>query len=52
MKIEKWLQVGIDNGYISEISCYTHDGPNMTDEEATKWDNGEDPCMFIVRVWE
>jgi hypothetical protein len=24
----------------------------MTDEEETAWENGEDPCMMVFRIWE
>ena len=24
----------------------------MTEEEEQAWENGEDPCMFVFRVWE
>ena len=52
MEIQEWLQIGLDKGWTSEVSCYTHDGPDLTEEEAMKWDAGEDPCIFIIRIWE
>jgi hypothetical protein len=24
----------------------------MTDEEEVAWENGEDPCMMVFRIWE
>jgi hypothetical protein len=52
MGIQEWIKIGIDNNWCGEVSCYTHDGPDMIEEEAQKWDEGEDPCMFIMRIWE
>lgn len=48
----EWINLGVKNGWTSDIVCYTHDGPQMTDEEVELWDDGQDPCMFMVRVWE
>jgi hypothetical protein len=46
----KWLQDGIDNNWISEPFCYTHDGdPYMTEEEEKEWEEGGDPCAHVVK---
>ena len=47
-----WRDLGIANGWISEPFCDTHDVGYMTDEEEQAWENGEDPCMFVFRIWE
>lgn len=47
----KWLQIGIDSGWCSEVVCDTHDGVPMTDEEMEEWEEGYDPCIFVVRIW-
>lgn len=47
-----WHQHGVEKGWVSEVYCSTHDGPPMTDEEMTSWDDGEDPCMFEMRMWD
>lgn len=48
----EWRDLGIANKWISEPFCDTHDTGYMTDEEEQAWENGEDPCMVVVRVWE
>lgn len=46
-----WLQVGIDNGWVTEPFCHTHDGdPYMTEEEEQEWEEGGDPCMPVVKL--
>jgi hypothetical protein len=46
----KWLQTGIDNGWISKPFCTTHDGdPYMTQEEEQEWEDGGDPCCHVVK---
>lgn len=48
--IRDWLKIGIDKGWVTEAFCNTHDGdPYMTDEEATDWEDGGDPCMHVVK---
>ena len=47
-----WLQIGIDNDWITKTFCMTHDAgyEQMTDEEMQEWENGGDPCMTVTRV--
>lgn len=47
----EWLSEGVRRGWVSEPNCDTHDGPNMTEEEAEAWEEGRDPCMVSMRVW-
>jgi hypothetical protein len=47
-----WRDLGIANGWISEPFCDTHDSGYMTDEEEQAWENGEDPCMMVFRIYE
>jgi len=51
---EDWLSFGIENSWCSKVFCNTHDGGPMTDEEEKEWNDGEDPCQFMVRIdeWE
>ena len=47
----QWLQVGIEQGWVSEPFCYTHDGdPYMTEEEEQEWEDGGDPCSPVVKL--
>jgi hypothetical protein len=48
----EWRDLGIANKWISEPFCDTHDTGYMTEEEEQAWENGEDPCMVVFRVWE
>jgi len=47
-----WRDIGINNGWISEPFCDTHDAKFLTDEEEQAWENGEDPCMMVFRIYE
>jgi hypothetical protein len=46
-----WLDEGMRQGWITEPFCHTHDGdPYMTEEEEKQWEDGGDPCMFVVKL--
>ena len=48
---EQWLDEGIDNGWVSNPFCSTHDlDPCMTDEEEAEWEAGGDPCCVVVKL--
>ncbi len=46
-----WLASGINNGWVSEPFCNTHEGdPYMTEEEEKEWEDGGDPCLHVVKI--
>jgi len=50
---EDWLDHGLDNGWVTPPFCNTHDGdPYMTEEEEREWEEGGDPCMFVIKLIE
>ena len=46
-----WIEEGIENGWCAEPSCVSHDGIPSTEEEAEEFEEGYDPCQFVVRLW-
>jgi hypothetical protein len=46
-----WLEVGINNGWISDVACITHEGLPSTPQEAEAIDEGWDLCIPAVRIW-
>lgn len=47
----EWLAMGIENKWCTEVACYTHDMLDLTDEEASSFDEGFDDCLPVVRLW-
>lgn len=48
-----WFNNGVERGWITDVFCATHDGiPPLNDEEAQEWEDGGDPCQFVVRIIE
>lgn len=52
MTYSEWVSYGIEKGYMSDVFCWTHDSPPMTDEESAEFDEGNDPCIFLSRFYE
>lgn len=46
------LQALIEWGLLSEPVCNTHNGLPCTEEEDAEWEDGYDPCIPAVRIWE
>lgn len=52
MDIVEWIDYGKQRGWCSAITCSTHEGIPYSEEEDKLWDEGIDPCAFVLRVWE
>jgi hypothetical protein len=52
MQFEDWLEYGMKLGWCSNIVCATHDGLPGTPDEDFRWEEGDDPCVPAVRLWE
>jgi hypothetical protein len=52
MDFFEWRDLGLANKWISESFCDTHDSGYMTEEEEREWENGNDPCMPVFRIYE
>lgn len=52
MDFFNWLKFGADQKWVhGKVFCETHEGAEMTEEEWTEFDEGSDPCIFCIRVW-
>jgi hypothetical protein len=50
-KFGEWLREGMENGWVTEPFCNTHDiDPGMGEEEQEEWENGFDPCQHVLRI--
>ena len=52
MTVNEWLQTGINNKWIGPAICATHDGIPSSPQEEQQWENGQDPCQHILRLYE
>jgi len=48
---EAWIQAGIQHGFVaSEVVCGMHDGTPLTVAEEFEIDEGNDPCVPMIRL--
>jgi len=49
---DEWISYGIEKGWCGPPVCYTHDGLPMSEQEYAEFDEGQDPCTHVVRMYE
>lgn len=52
LTFEQWMSYGIDQGWCGPPVCCTHDGLPMSPTERDEFDEGLDPCVHIIRMYE
>lgn len=49
---DDWIRAGMDAGFCGPPVCYTHDGLPTSVVEDDAFDEGFDPCLSVVRLYE
>jgi len=49
---EEWMAYGIGQGWCGPPVCYVHDGLPTAPEEDDEFDEGGDPCIHVIRMYE
>jgi len=52
LTFNEWVTYGIEKGWCGPPVCSTHDGLPMSEQEDKDFDEGQDPCIHIVRMYE
>lgn len=52
LSFDDWMRIGIERGWCGPAVCYTHDGLPTTESDDEEWENGGDPCIHIIRLYE
>jgi len=52
LTFDEWISYGIEKGWCGPPVCYTHDGLPMSEQEYSEFDEGQDPCTHVVRMYE
>ena len=47
-----WIKEGVDKGFCSDTVCSTHSADHLREEEFESLMDGEDPCIFVLRLWD
>ena len=48
----EWIKLGMENGWCSPPVCMTHDGYPTTLQEDEEFNEGQDPCIHVIRPYE
>ncbi len=51
LDFDSWLKLGLENHWVGPPVCSTHDGLPSTEDEDNAWDEGDDPCIHILRLY-
>ena len=51
VKQDEWIEIGVKMGWCSPPICDPHDGMPLSEEEATEYEEGSDPCIHILRLY-
>ena len=52
MEFEEWLSYGHGKGWVGAPVCVTHDGLPMTASEEGELEDGGDPCVHGMRLYD
>lgn len=52
MRFDDWIKLGWDNGWCGPALCLSHDGFPYSDDEDEELNEGHDPCMHFIRLYE
>ena len=51
-EFSEWLQEGLSLGFVGPSVCHTHDGLPLSEAEDVEFEDGGDPCIHILRLYE
>ena len=52
MTFDEWAQIGVAKGWCGPAVCSTHDGIPSSFQEDEDFDDGYDPCLHVIRLYE
>ena len=51
MSFDMWLETGLRQGWVTPPLCHTHDGVATTPDEDQAFEDGDDICIHILRLY-
>lgn len=52
LSFDDWMAIGISRNWAGPPVCYTHDGLPTAFAEDEEFEEGSDPCLHIIRLYE
>ena len=51
MNFNQWLEYGFKQNWCRPPVCEIHDGTPLSELESNEFENGSDPCIHIIRLY-
>jgi len=51
LSFDEWMEIGLRQGWTTPPLCYTHDGLPTTPNEDQAFEDGDDICIRIMRLY-
>ena len=52
ISFDEWIEEGYIRGWIGPPVCDTHDGTPISEAEFAEFEDGGDPCIHVIRLYE
>lgn len=52
ISFDEWIEEGYIRGWIGPPVCDTHDGTPISETEFAEFEEGGDPCIHVIRLYE
>lgn len=52
ISFDEWIEEGYIRGWIGPPVCDTHDGTPISEQEFAEFEEGGDPCVHVLRLYE
>ena len=51
MNFNQWLKYGLKHDWCSPPVCEIHEGTPLSESESNEFENGSDPCIHVIRLY-
>ena len=51
MNLDDWLAYGLEQGWCGPAVCATYDGTPYSEAELDEFEEGNDPCVHVLRLY-
>ena len=51
MRLDEWVEYGIEKGFASYLFDWVQSGPELSDQELDELENGDNPVITCLRIY-
>lgn len=52
MTFDEWLEYGMSQQWVGMAVCSTHDGTPLSAAEVDEFEQGDEPCVHVLRLYD